>query len=578
MSNNCDDSFKQIQELQEQNRQLQEQLEQAERLRKAAGVYTRTDVGETFILPGRNGVPRELGQAEIQRGYQQLAGQMNSKEVDDIVSRGLDERARPMGADGRFTNYDTLLREIDIKDVEDYAKLSEALGLTLQRQAPDDFAFVTESYGKDRILDIAAGAYADLGIPGDVLRARMATNAARFGGIVESKVWLRFWADRSKKGMLDALEKMSEYMRDLPGSPVPDNLKAEAFSQYRVALVFERHNAYAKRRVAQALRSEQDEISGLDLRLDLNDDQEGMAEAIGMTAREAEKAEDSDFVEYLFTATTHDYLMFFTTMGRCYVERVFEIPEGSRASKGRSIANPLELKQDEKIASTIRVQGQKTPEETWNENLHILFATKTGVIKKSNLSSYRNIRKGGIIAINVEEGDELIAALMTDGHNEIVLITKDGMSIRFSEEDIRDMGRTATGVWGIRPDKKDFVIGAALVQADATLLVAGAKGVGKRTEFDEYRLQKRGGKGIITMKVTDKTGEVVSALSVRENDEIMLITSGGQSVRTRVSEIRMTGRNAQGVRLIGLGDGEHLQAMAPVVSESQEEEIESVKA
>jgi hypothetical protein len=289
MSNNCDDSFKQIQELQEQNRQLQEQLEQAERLRKAAGVFTRNDVGNTFILPGRNGVPRELGQAEIQRGYQQLAGQMNSKEVDDIVSRGLDERARPMGADGRFTNYDTLLREIDIKDVEDYAKLSEALGLTLQRQAPDDFAFVTESYGKDRILDIASRAYADLGIPGDVLRARMATNAARFGGIVESKVWLRFWADRSKKGMLDALEKMSEYMRDLPGSPVPDSLKAEAFSQYRVALVFERHNAYAKRRVAQALRSEQDEISGLDLRLDLNDDQEGMAEAIGMTARDIDK-------------------------------------------------------------------------------------------------------------------------------------------------------------------------------------------------------------------------------------------------------------------------------------------------
>jgi DNA gyrase subunit A len=152
------------------------------------------------------------------------------------------------------------------------------------------------------------------------------------------------------------------------------------------------------------------------------------------------------------------------------------------------------------------------------------------------------------------------------------------MSIRFSEEDIRDMGRTATGVWGIRPDKKDFVIGAALVVPDATLLVAGANGVGKRTEFDEYRLQKRGGKGIITMKVTDKTGEVVSALSVRENDEIMLITSGGQSVRTRVSEIRMTGRNAQGVRLIGLSDGEKLQAMAPVVSQSQEDEAENAEA
>jgi DNA gyrase subunit A len=164
---------------------------------------------------------------------------------------------------------------------------------------------------------------------------------------------------------------------------------------------------------------------------------------------------------------------------------------------------------------------------------------------------------------------------MTNGANEIVLITQDGMSIRFSEEDIRDMGRTATGVWGIRPSKGDCVIGAALVVADTTLLVAGANGVGKRTEFDEYRLQGRGGKGIITMKVTDKTGEVVSALSVRENDEIMLITSGGQSVRTRVSEIRMTGRNAQGVRLIGLSDGEKLQATAKVVSQSQEEEAES---
>ena len=192
------------------------------------------------------------------------------------------------------------------------------------------------------------------------------------------------------------------------------------------------------------------------------------------------------------------------------------------------------------------------------------------MIKKTNLSAYRNIRKGGIIAINIGDDNKLIAALMTDGENEIVLITKDGKSIRFSEEDIRDTGRTATGVWGIRPAKKDFVIGAALVQEDSTLLVAGSQGVGKRTEFNEYRLQGRGGKGIITMKVTDKTGEVVSALSVRQPDEIMLITSGGQSVRTRVSEIRMTGRNAQGVRLIGLAEGEKLQATAMVVSEAPE--------
>lgn len=286
---NCDDSFKQIQDLQEQNRQLQEQLAEAERLRKAAGVFTRAEMGEGFILPGRNGVPRELGQAEIQRGYEQLAGQMSSKEVDDIVSRGLDEKAKPFGADGRFTNYDRLLQEIDISRVEDYARLSEALGLTLERQAPEDFAFITETYGKDRILDIASKAYADLGIPGDVLRARMATRAARFGGIVENKVWLRFWADRSKQTFLDELEKINKYMRELPGSPVPDSLKQDSFKQYKVALVFERHNAYAKRRVAQALRSEQDSLGESTLRLDLGDDQEGLADAIGLTARDIDK-------------------------------------------------------------------------------------------------------------------------------------------------------------------------------------------------------------------------------------------------------------------------------------------------
>jgi DNA gyrase subunit A len=302
---------------------------------------------------------------------------------------------------------------------------------------------------------------------------------------------------------------------------------------------------------------------------------------IGMQTREAaSESEEDDFVEHLFTASTHDYLVFFTKKGRCYVEKAYNIPEMGRAAKGRSIANLLEFKPGEEIAAVMRIQSKSGAgkDETWDENLHILFATKTGIIKKTNLSAYRNIRKGGIIAINIEEGDELIAALMTNGANEIVLITQDGMSIRFSEEDIRDMGRTATGVWGIRPSKGDCVIGAALVVPDTTLLVAGSHGVGKRTEFDEYRLQGRGGKGIITMKVTDKTGEVVSALSVRENDEIMLITSGGQSVRTRVSEIRMTGRNAQGVRLIGLSEGEKLQATAKVVSQSQEEEAESTEA
>ena len=208
-----------------------------------------------------------------------------------------------------------------------------------------------------------------------------------------------------------------------------------------------------------------------------------------------------------------------------------------RAAKGRSIANLLELRPDEKIAATIRIQGQTRTgrgRQTWNENLHIVFATRTGIVKKSNLTDFKNIRKGGIIAIKIEEGDRLIDAKLTTGHDEIVLITQDGMSIRFHEEELRDQGRDTVGVWGIRPDKGDYVVGSAIVNNDAMLLVAGENGIGKRTPFDEYRLQSRGGKGIITMKTTDKTGGVVGALTVRDADELMLITTKGQMVRTRV--------------------------------------------
>ena len=303
---------------------------------------------------------------------------------------------------------------------------------------------------------------------------------------------------------------------------------------------------------------------------------------IGMTTREgATEQQEDDFVEHIFTATTHDYLMFFTQSGRCYVEKVYEIPEMGRTSKGRSIANILELRANEKIAATIRVQSQITgngPEavdNTWDDQLHIAFATQTGIVKKSNLSDFKNIRRGGIIAIQIEEGDRLIDAQMTTGKDQIVLITKNGMSIRFSEEELRDQGRNTVGVWGIRPDKDDLVVGSALVNAESMLLVAGENGVGKRTAFDEYRLQSRGGKGIITMKIGDKTGSVVGDLTVHESDELMLITTKGKMVRTRVSEIRETGRNAQGVKLIDLKGAEKLQAIAPVVSDVEEESTES---
>ena len=322
------------------------------------------------------------------------------------------------------------------------------------------------------------------------------------------------------------------------------------------------HNGFIKRTAVSAYRAQRRGGKGV----------------IGMVAREGETEEDSDFVEHLFTATTHDYLMFFTHDGRCYVERVFEIPEGSRASKGRSIANLLELRTDEQIAATIRIQGQKNEEDTWSKDLHIAFATRSGIVKKSNLNDFKNIRKGGIIAIQIEEGDRLIDCKLTNGQNEIVLITHDGMSIRFNEDELRDQGRNTVGVWGIRPGKGDYIVAAALVDPNAMLLVAGENGLGKRTSFEEYRSQSRGGKGIITMKTTEKTGGVAGALTVRDADELMLITNKGKMVRTRIAEIRETGRNAQGVKLIDMRDGESLQGIAPVVSNEDEEPSEASSA
>ncbi len=293
----------------------------------------------------------------------------------------------------------------------------------------------------------------------------------------------------------------------------------------------------------------------------------------GMQTREAVNQEDEDdFVQHLFTATTHDYLMFFTQSGRCFVERVFELPEMSRNAKGRSIANFLQLRPDEKIAATIRIPGRKTDEDTFSEKLNIVFSTKGGIVKKSRLSDFKNMRKGGLIAIKIEEGDGLIAANLTDGDNEIILVSRQGISIRFHEEGVKPQARDTIGVWGIRLEPGDEVVSALLVNDDCTLLVAGENGLGKRTPFSEYRLQSRGGKGIITMNTGEKTGGVVGALAVRESDELMLITTKGKMVRTRVRQIREIGRNTMGVKLIELRAGSKLQAIAPVISSDPDTE------
>jgi DNA gyrase subunit A len=276
---------------------------------------------------------------------------------------------------------------------------------------------------------------------------------------------------------------------------------------------------------------------------------------------------DEDFVEHLFTASTHDYMMFFTHNGRVYVEKVYEIPEGTRVSKGRAVANVLEMQKEEKIAAMLCVKNLEEP------GRNLFFGTRGGIIKKTPLADYANVRKGGIIAITIEPGDALISVKQTEGNNEVVLISEQGMSIRFHEEETRPMGRPATGVIGMRLEKGDTVKAMEIVDPACTLLVAGVNGIGKRTPFDDaegpvYRVQSRGGKGVIAIK--NESG-VAAALSVREDDEVMLLTQSGQAVRSPVKEIRQTGRVAQGVRLIRLEAGDKLVGVCKVIEVEEAE-------
>lgn len=276
---------------------------------------------------------------------------------------------------------------------------------------------------------------------------------------------------------------------------------------------------------------------------------------------------DEDFIEHIFTASTHDYIMFFMNNGRVYVEKVYDIPEGTRIAKGRSLKNVLALQPDESIAAMICVKDL-------SEDKGLIMATKNGVVKKTMLEEYKNCRKGGIIGINLDDNDALIGVVLANKDDNVVLITHEGMSIRFSENDLRAQGRATRGVKGVTLKKEnDCVKAIVIADPDSTLLIAGEHGQGKRTSYDEYRLQNRGGSGIIAIK----TSGVAGALSVKEDDEIMMFTQGGQAVRSPVKDIRVIGRSTQGVRLINLADGDTLIGICRVVN-TKDEEIASEQA
>jgi DNA gyrase subunit A len=275
---------------------------------------------------------------------------------------------------------------------------------------------------------------------------------------------------------------------------------------------------------------------------------------------------EEDWVEHLFVASAHEYLMIFTRSGRCHWLKVWQIPPAGRHSRGKPIVNLLNIDPDDDIASVV-------PVREFSDDRYLMFCTRGGQIKKTALSAYGNVRTVGLIGINIREGDELIDVQVTSGDNEVILATRNGLAIRFRESDTRVMGRAAAGVRGIRLGKDDYVVGMVVVARDnATLLVVSESGMGKRSEIDAYRLQGRGGKGVINLKTTERTGKVVAIKSVAPGDQLMLITRNGVINRQRIDEIRVIGRATQGVRLVNLDKNDSLMDVARVFPEDPTED------
>jgi DNA gyrase subunit A len=302
------------------------------------------------------------------------------------------------------------------------------------------------------------------------------------------------------------------------------------------------HNGYIKRNSLTLYRSQHRGGKGL----------------LGMETRE------EDFVETLFLASTHDHVLFFTNLGRLYWLKVYQIPETGRAAKGKAIVNLLRLSQGEKITAVF-------PVKEFKEDLYLFMATMKGVVKKTSLKAYSNPRAKGIAAIKIDPGDELIGVRITDGTKDMNLSTKNGLSIRFNEKNVRNMGRVAHGVRGIKLRKDDDVVSLDILDEDTTLLAVTQKGFGKRTKAKEYRVQSRGGKGIFTIKATPKNGKVVGVLQVTNDDEIILIAGSGKLIRLKASNISIIGRSTQGVRLINLAADDKVVSVARVVEKDEEE-------
>src|SRR2546426_1061354 len=305
------------------------------------------------------------------------------------------------------------------------------------------------------------------------------------------------------------------------------------------------HAGYIKRNPASLYRSQRRGGKGV----------------VGATTRE------EDFVEHLFVSSTHSFLLFFTTIGRVYWVKVHELPQGGRTAKGKAIVNLLPLREGEEISAVL-------PVREFQEGYFVVFATRKGLVKKTELMAYANPRHDGIIALSREEDDEVIGVRLTDGSQDLLLSTKKGQAIRFSEQEVRPTGRVAYGVKGITLEEGDAVVSLEMLSKGATLLTVSSGGYGKRSEVEEYRVQSRGGKGIITMRTTDKTGEVIGVRQVTDEDHLMLVTDSGRIIRLRMVELRVIGRNTQGVRLLDVGPEERVVSLALLAEKEDERAAE----
>ena len=275
------------------------------------------------------------------------------------------------------------------------------------------------------------------------------------------------------------------------------------------------------------------------------------------------KSKEDDWVEGLFIASTHEYILFFTDRGRCYWLKVYEIPEGGRLSRGKPVVQLVGIGKDERMAAYV-------PVKEFKEGLYLIMASRQGTVKKSDLLDYSHPKRGGIIAAKIREDDSLIDVRLTDGTQDVILATHEGQAVRFHESDARPMGRVSTGVRGVRLEKGDYVIGMVDVKREGSLLVVTENGMGKRSEIADYRVTRRGGKGVITVRVTDKTGKMVTIKEVVDSDELMIITQQGQVIRLPLSGVRVMGRATQGVRLINLDEGDRVVDVARVVVKEEE--------